>query len=312
MSDNVLAIELANVHKEYSGSIALRGIDLKVRQGSIHGFLGPNGAGKSTAMNIIAGLIPPSQGSVQVLGRDALNHIDFVKNAIGMLPEHPPLYLNMTVRDYLVFSQSIHGMRDENHLKMIIERIGLDEVEKRLIGNLSKGYRQRVGMAQALSYNADIIILDEPMVGLDPQAITKMRGLILELKKDHTILLSTHQLYEAAKICDDVTIIQQGTIRKTGSLKDIEHELLGAKRFISYLSQADEQLVPKLKEIKAIQNVSVENLSQGCLQIEMQVRSDEDIRGELTQLMVQHGTLLEFKESKLDLEDVFEQVVSNG
>ena len=213
-----LAIHLKNITKEYPGIKALNGIDLKVKRGTIHGFLGPNGAGKSTAMNIIAGLTPPSSGEVYIDGEAVLEDDSIAKAKIGLLPEHPPLYLNMRVEDYLNFCQEINGGRDVEDCQRVIARCGLACVKGRLIGNLSKGFRQRVGIAQSLVFGAKIIILDEPTVGLDPNAIAEVRELILELKADHTILLSTHQLHEVARICDEITIINDGKIIKTGSL----------------------------------------------------------------------------------------------
>lgn len=310
MSDNRVAIELRGVTKEFPGLVALKGIDLKVEKETIHGFLGPNGAGKSTAMNIISGLIPATSGDVRVLGKEVESDINFVKASIGILPEHPPLYHNMTVEDYLVFSQRIHGHEDRQHLNMIIERTGLEAVKKRLIGNLSKGYKQRVGMAQALSYHAKIIILDEPMVGLDPQAIAQMRELILELKKDHTILLSTHQLYEAAKVCDDVTIIQDGVIKKAGRLKDIEHELLGFKSYVAHVTDVSNDLVSKLESLAGVKEVVIADRDQGKF-VEIRTKSDQDIRGALTKAIVGSSELLEFKASQLDLEEIFKQVTSH-
>lgn len=307
MSENGYAIELSGVSKEYPGINALNNINLKVKNGTIHGFLGPNGAGKSTTMNIIAGLIPPSAGKVFVLGEDSLAKPDLSKKEIGILPEHPPLYLNMRVRDYLEFSQKIHGKEGSSakeKLQEIIEKVGLSEVEQRLIGNLSKGFRQRVGMAGALVYDAKIIILDEPMVGLDPGAIAQIRELIVSLKKDHTILLSTHQLYEAAKICDEITIIQNGEIKRAGTIEHLRDEIAGVKRFEAIIENSDEKLI---QELTAIEGVSCSSLEQGKLQIDIKSKSDQ--RGQVTKCITAHSDLLEFFEHQIDLEEIFKEVV---
>lgn len=305
MSDESYAIELREVSKEYPGIHALNKINLKVKKGTIHGFLGPNGAGKSTAMNIIAGLIPPSTGKVFVLGEDSLLKPNLSKKEIGILPEHPPLYLNMKVRDYLEFSQKIHGCtQGKEKLEEIISKVGLNEVEQRLIGNLSKGYRQRVGMAGALVYDAKIIILDEPMVGLDPVAIAQIRDLIISLKKDHTILLSTHQLYEAAKICDEITIIQNGEIKRAGTIDELREEIAGVKRFEAIVKDSDENLT---KVLNAMDGVNCIKLNSGTLQID--IKSTLDMRGKVTKAMTDHGDLLQFFEHQIDLEEIFKEVV---
>jgi ABC-2 type transport system ATP-binding protein len=305
MSEVIYTIELNEVSKEYPGIRALNKIDLKVKKGTIHGFLGPNGAGKSTAMNIIAGLIPPSAGKVFVLGEDSILKPDLSKKEIGILPEHPPLYLNMKVRDYLEFSQKIHGKScDKEKLEEIITKVGLNDVEQRLIGNLSKGFRQRVGMAGALVYDAKIIILDEPMVGLDPGAIAQIRDLIVSLKKDHTILLSTHQLYEAAKICDEITIIQNGEIKRAGTIDQLRDEIAGVKRFEAIVENSDEDLI---KVLNNIDGVSCIKLNSGTLQID--IKSKTDMRAQVTKAMTHHGDLLQFFEHQIDLEEIFKEVV---
>jgi ABC-2 type transport system ATP-binding protein len=308
VSVNDFAIELRGITKEYPGTHALQGIDLQVRTGRIHGFLGPNGAGKSTAMNIISGLIPPTEGDVFVLGQDVIKDPDHAKLSIGLLPEHPPLYLNMKVEDYLKFSQEIHGAIDHAHLHHVVKSLSLGSMSQRLIGNLSKGYRQRVAMAQALVYKAPIIILDEPMVGLDPNAIAQMRELICELKKEHTILLSTHQLYEAAKICDDITIIHNGLIKETGVLADLEHHILGMTSFMAKVSNVSDKLIQVLTDLDGVKSFELKNNKTEVL---VKVNHSSDLRPSLTKIFVEHSELLEFKELHLDLEEIFKQVVSN-
>ncbi len=302
------AIELRNVVKEYPGVQALKGIDLKVRKGSIHGFLGPNGAGKSTTMNIIAGLIPPTSGEVYVGGLDALKEEKKVKSMIGILPETPPLYMNMKVGDYLKFCQKIN-LLESRPIDEIVEKCGLAEVIHRLIGNLSKGYKQRVGMAQALVYGADTIILDEPTVGLDPNAISEVRNLILELKKEHTILLSTHQLHEVARICDEITIINKGEILKTGTLVEVQSEFNSVKTYEFIHSDFNDGLKNHLRKLDYISGIDTLNVNDREKTIRVHVNSDMDHRGELLSYLAKDGELLEFWERKLELEEIFKQVV---
>lgn len=309
-----LAIELKNVVKEYPGVIALDGIDLQVKKGSVHGFLGPNGAGKSTTMNIIAGLIPPTSGEVYVGGVNALEDEKTLKTNIGILPETPPLYMNMRVKDYLEFCQKINLLDSLvfESVDGIMKKCGLDEVANRLIGNLSKGYRQRVGIAQALVYGAETIILDEPTVGLDPNAITEVRNLILELKKEHTILLSTHQLHEVARICDEITIINKGKILKTGTLVEVQSEFSSVKTYEFIYQNYGDGLRNYLVGLDFVSGVDILRSDlevSDQKRIRVHINSDNDHRAELLSYLAKEGNLLEFWERKLELEEIFKQVV---
>lgn len=309
-----LAINLKGITKVYPGITALNGIDLQVKKGTIHGFIGPNGAGKSTTMKIIAGLIPPTEGSVEVDGIDALKNPNDLRGRIGLLPEQPPLYYGMKVEDYLQFCQDINDVSGKSSLdrsgllKKIIDRCRLHDVKGRLIGNLSKGYKQRVAMAQALVYGADIIILDEPTVGLDPNAIADVRGLIEELKEEHTILLSTHQLHEVARICDEVTIIDKGTILRTGPLVSIQSEFSAYKTYEALMKKLGDSLKKQLMAKDFVQGFDVLDHIEGEL-LRIRIKGDEDVRSTLTTLLSNEGALLEFKEKKMELEEVFREVV---
>ncbi len=229
-----LAVQMRGVAKVFSGHMALKGVELEVGRGRVHALLGPNGAGKSTAINIIAGLTPPTRGEVFILGQDALKNPRWARKKIGLLPEVPPLYGHMRVELYLRFVQQIndwYGQAAGEWREQTLKRCGLWGVRRRLVGNLSKGMRQRVGIAQALSIRPEVIILDEPGAHLDPRSTVEMRELILGLKGDHTVLLSTHHLDEAAKVCDEVSFIREGRIvesapwptlrKRSASLEDV-------------------------------------------------------------------------------------------
>ncbi len=307
-----LAIELRNVVKEYPGVVALDGVDLKVKKGSIHGFLGPNGAGKSTTMKIIAGLIPPTSGEVYIGGVDALKDSKAVKSMIGILPETPPLYMNMKVRDYLEFCQKINTLDPKKFgpVDAIMQKCGVDDVAHRLIGNLSKGYKQRVGMAQAMVYGAETIVLDEPTVGLDPNAISEMRNLILELKKEHTILLSTHQLHEVARICDEITIINKGQILRTGTLIEVQSEFSSVKTYEFIHEDFSDELKKYLVQQDYVRGVDILHINDDFQKrVRVHINSDKDHRAELLNYLAREGKLLEFWERKLELEEIFKQVV---
>ena len=209
-------IEVKNLVKSYEGHLAVDNLSFSVEQGKILGFLGPNGAGKSTTMNIMTGYISATDGEVTIDGYDILDEPEEAKKAIGYLPEIPPLYLDMTVREYLKFVAEIKGVKRKDQAQALGKVMNLTkttDVADRLIKHLSKGYRQRVGLAQALVGEPKVLILDEPMVGLDPQQIIEMRDLIRNLSKDHAIILSSHILSEVSAVCDEVMIINRTTWR---------------------------------------------------------------------------------------------------
>ncbi len=221
------AIEIHNLIKEYPGHNALKGITFSVEQGSIHGFLGPNGAGKTTTLKIITGLLKKSHGNVSVMGKDIDQELNHIKKLIGYLPENPPLYHNMTVTNYLEFIASIRNIPRKKIPSMVdntLYQTGLVNKRQTLIGKLSKGFQQKVGIAQALVHNPSIVIFDEPTVGLDPSSVIEFRNLLTKLKGSHTILISTHLLTEASLICDDITIINEGKILINNSLNNIINE----------------------------------------------------------------------------------------
>lgn len=305
-----LAIDLTNVTKTYPGVTALDEVNLKVRKGSIHGFIGPNGAGKSTTMKIIAGLIPATSGSILINGMDIAEQNTRARTPVGVLPENPPLYHNMRVGDYLNFCQRINSFEslDKHQVTRVLERCGLFDVRKRLIGNLSKGYKQRVAIAQTMVFGPEIIILDEPTVGLDPNAIAEVRTLIQELKEDHTILLSTHQLHEVARICDDLTIISKGRVLKTGTLHEVQSEFSAYKTYDALLQKAPADLKKLLLSKEYVQGM--DTFAQGDdVLLRIRIQGDVDVRPSLTALLSSEGSLLEFKEKKMELEEIFKEVV---
>ena len=232
-------IKIHNLVKKYGKNTVVKGISFEIKKGEVVGFLGPNGAGKTTTMNIITGYISSDSGSVTVDGFDILENPYEVKKRIGYLPELPPLYLDMTVREYLNFvfelkgaDKRIDSSRDE-HIDSILGAIHINHVAERLIKNLSKGYRQRVGIAQALIGNPEVLILDEPTVGLDPKQIIEIRTLIGELKKEHTIILSSHVLTEVSAICERVIIINEGTIVAEDTPEELSKKMIGDRYVLS-------------------------------------------------------------------------------
>lgn len=291
-----LAIEIENLCKSYPGRMALDNISFSVKKGSIHGFLGPNGAGKSTTMKILSGLIPETSGTFKVNGK------------VGFLPEHPPVYPNMSVYDYLKFVFSIYaGAVNEARIDEVMSKTGLTDVSSRLIGNLSKGYQQRVGIAQAIIHSPEIIILDEPTVGLDPVAIADIRSLILELKKEHTVLFSSHQLHDVELLCSDITLINRGEIVVSGAIDTILASLKTNMVLKARVQNFSEEQRLKLISTFGVDSVEVaQDLEQKNTLLKIATKGKADIRAELARHLVDPSIgLLEFMEERGDLEDLF-------
>lgn len=294
-----LAIVTENLCKVYPGRLALDNVSFKVKKGSIHGFLGPNGAGKSTTMKILSGLIPETSGKYQVNGK------------VGFLPEHPPVYPNMTVRDYLNFVFSIYAFDGAtNHIDETMKKTGLSDVQNRLIGNLSKGYQQRVGIAQAIIHSPEIIILDEPTVGLDPVAIADIRALILELKNDHTILFSSHQLHDVELLCSDITLINRGQIVVSGAidtiLSDLKTNMSLKARVVTFNDEIKKKLVATFAPESVDYTFDSDNKNTV---LKIATLGKKDIRPELTRFLSDPSIgLLEFNEERGELEDLFKRI----
>lgn len=294
-----LAIEIENLCKSYPGRMALDNISFSVKKGSIHGFLGPNGAGKSTTMKILSGLIPETSGRYKVNGK------------VGFLPEHPPVYPNMSVYDYLKFVFSIYaGAVNESRIDEVMSKTGLTDVSSRLIGNLSKGYQQRVGIAQAIIHSPEIIILDEPTVGLDPVAIADIRSLILELKKEHTVLFSSHQLHDVELLCSDITLINRGEIVVSGAIETILASLKTNMVLKARVQNFSEEQRKKLISTFGVDSVEVAlDLEQKNTLLKIATKGKADIRAELARHLVDPSIgLLEFTEERGDLEDLFKRM----
>ena len=282
----------------------MQDVSFTVNKGEIVGFLGPNGAGKTTTMRILTGYMAPTQGEVFVDQLDISEHPIEVKQKIGYLPEAPPLYRDMYVRDYLKFTARLKCCPPHKITPLMdraIEKAGLQSVQKRLIGNLSKGFQQRVGLAQALLPDPDILILDEPTVGLDPRQVVEIRELLADLKGQHTIILSTHILPEVQASCDRVIIIHEGSIVVTSSLEELSAKLSGQKTIILKTRNSSPSLLEKLKSLKGVLSVH-----QKRAFTEIQTASDPSVNEQVAQTVVSGNFgLLEMKEESMNLEEVF-------
>lgn len=276
-------IEVKNLVKRYGDFEAVRGVSFEIKKGMIYGFLGPNGAGKSTTMNIITGCLAATEGEVTVNGCDIYEDPIGAKSAIGYLPEMPPLYTDMTPEEYLSFvgeAKGLHGDELFREVDRVIEKTGLGAYSTRLIKNLSKGYKQRVGIAQAIIGNPEIVILDEPTVGLDPRQIIEIRELIKELGRESTVILSSHILTEIAEVCDYVIIISRGRVVASDTLENLTKKYEG-KNYVDITVRGDEDRVRKL--VSSIEGVlSVEtDTSDGKVHAKIGTDSSRDIREEL-------------------------------
>ncbi|RGK78212.1 ABC transporter ATP-binding protein [Enterocloster bolteae] len=273
-------IEVKNLVKDYGGHLAVDHLSFRVEDGQIYGFLGPNGAGKSTTMNIMTGYLGATEGQVIIDGHDILEEPEAAKKRIGYLPEIPPLYMDMTVDEYLEFAACLKklpkaGQKDA--IQEVMELVKITDVRKRLIRNLSKGYRQRVGMAQAILGKPSVIILDEPTVGLDPKQIIEIRDMIKGLGKQHTVILSSHILSEVSAVCDHIMIIAHGKLIASDTPENLEQRLKGAAGLELTVKGSEETVMPVLEEIHGL---SIERIGAGgeagtCV-VNLQFGGDED------------------------------------
>lgn len=301
-------IEALGLTKYYGMRPAVKNVSFSVKTGTIAGFLGVNGAGKTTTMRILACYLYPTEGTARVAGYDILERPLDVRKVVGYMPENPPLYNDMTVKSFLRFAAGLRGVPRRlinERIDYVIERCGLEEVYQRIIGRLSKGYRQRVGLAQALIHDPPILILDEPTVGLDPRQVLEIRELIRSLKDQHTILFSSHILYEVTQVCDAVIVIHEGEIVAQGTLEELQKGLLAETRLnVRFLHEPD-NLESKLRDVS--QRVrSVQQSGDDPRRYLIILEPDEEAQVEVIQWLArQNWGLLEARTETLTLEDIF-------
>lgn len=305
-------IEVKDLVKKYGNHLAVDHLNFTIEEGKIYGFLGPNGAGKSTTMNIMTGYLGATEGSVTINGCDILKEPEVAKKSIGYLPEIPPLYTEMTVLEYLKFAAELKKIpkeKQEEQVKEVMKMTMLGDVKNRLIQNLSKGYRQRVGLAQAILGFPEIIILDEPTVGLDPKQIIEIRELIRNLAKNHTVILSSHILAEVREVCDYIIIISNGKLVASDTPENLE-ENLGNKGFIEIEAAAEQEevdaVLSELGQIRSIEYRAEEIGGRKVTAAEIKTRENVDIREEIFKAFARNDLpLLTLSMTKNTLEDVF-------
>ncbi|MGD0610357.1 MAG: ATP-binding cassette domain-containing protein [Anaerolineales bacterium] len=303
-------IRAEGLTKDYGSRRAIENLTFEARQGEVVGFLGPNGAGKTTTLRILTGYMPPTSGSAQVAGYDVVDDSLEVRRRVGYLPETVPLYPDMTVFEYLKFMADLRHIPDSDDLiDETLEMVGMGERADGYIANLSKGMRQRIGLAQALLHKPEVLILDEPTIGLDPAQVVEIRNIIRETGKERTVLLSTHILSEAQQLCDRVMIINKGHIVAEDSPKNLEARLVGAERALLRIKGEVEELVPQLSKIQGIQDIKVR--PDGAL--EFQFAPGMDIRPAVAKLVVTAGyELYELSPVGMSLEEIFLELTRDG
>jgi ABC-2 type transport system ATP-binding protein len=308
-------IEVKNLVKRYGNQAAVDHLSFTVEKGQVLGFLGPNGAGKSTTMNIITGYISATEGTVTVNGLDVFEEPEEVKKMIGYLPEFPPLYPDMTVSEYLSFVADIKKVKRSERKQMItdiMEATKISPMADRLIKHLSKGYKQRVGLAQAIMGYPELIILDEPTVGLDPKQIIEIRELIKELSKNHTIILSSHIMQEVSAVCDTVMIIDKGKFILSDKPENLS-DRLGATGSINLTIKGEKQTVlAALQKISRITTIEEhDHETAGIVELTIYCAEKDDIREEIFNVMCEAGTpILEMQSVRMSLEDIFLKVTN--
>jgi ABC-2 type transport system ATP-binding protein len=308
-------IQVQGLSKKYARHVAVDNISFSVEKGDIVGFLGPNGAGKTTTMRMLTGFMPPTAGKATVAGYDVFEHPLEVKKRIGYLPEAPPVYGEMSVEDYLMFVARLKNVPSgevKSRTEQVMERCSVADVKSKLISKLSKGYRQRVGLAQAIIHNPEVLILDEPTSGLDPKQITETRDLILRLAGEHTIILSTHILPEVEAICRKVIIINRGRLVATDSVEHLKHRGIGnaVQVQVDTNGQADAQGVrQRLEQVPGVSKVLEKTAAGNRLYYEVESLPDRNPRGDIARSIVHAGwNLLELKSTALSLEEAYLQL----
>lgn len=307
-------IELANVTKNYGNKTALKGITLFVKRGEILGLLGPNGAGKSTTMRIITGYMPPTSGNVRVAGHDVVKQPVAAKRYIGYLPENPPLYKDMTVKDFVSYSAELKGFKGkEKNLRVnkVMEEVGVSDVRNRLIAHISRGYRQRVGLAQALVGEPEVLILDEPTVGLDPQQIIEIRQLIKNLAGKRTVILSSHILSEVSSLCHRVAIISKGKLIAEDTPENLGNALMGHPEVSLQVKGAQEDILLVLQNVPGVESVSINSADKDVSEFKITAEKGRDVREDLFFAMAAKGfPILEMKSSRMSLEEIFLELLT--
>lgn len=310
-------IEVKNLVKRYGDHLAVDHLSFHVDKGQIYGFLGPNGAGKSTTMNIMTGYIASTEGEVLIDGHNILEEPEEAKKCIGYLPEQPPLYFDMTVWEYLKFAAELKKIKKSQRAEQVeevMELTGISDMRNRLIKNLSKGYKQRVGLAQAILGYPEIIILDEPTVGLDPKQIIEIRELIKKLSEKHTVILSSHILSEVSAVCDYVMIINHGKLVASDTTENLSKMTLGSNTLELTIKGTKEEVNKLVSPLEMIRELEwIQSEEEDCVNLKITTEEHTDIREQLFYLMAEHKLpILKMESTRISLEDIFLELTEEG
>lgn len=303
-------IKVENVTKKYGGHVAVNNISFTINDGEIVGFLGPNGAGKTTTMNMITGFIETSSGNIEINGYDVSKKARKAKREIGYMPETTPLYNDLTPKEFVSYMAELKGVPNKTkkeEVQKILKEVNIEEVQNKLIRNLSRGYKQRVSLAGALVGNPKVLILDEPTVGLDPKQVIQIRNLIKSLGKDHTIILSSHILSEISQICEKVIIINKGNIVAIDTPANLENKVKEENALLVTIEDKQEKVEEVVKNIKDIKTIKlIKKLPDGTKQYSIVAKEDTDIRKQIFEIFAKNEiTIFELKKSEATLEEAF-------
>ena len=309
-------IQVEHLTKRYAGHTALNDLSFSVEKGRIAGFLGPNGAGKSTTMRILSTFMPATSGRVVMAGYDILRKPLEVRRRIGYMPENNPLHLDMRVAEYLRFRGSLRGMSGQalqKRTEEVLEQCDLKEVSKKIIGQMSKGYRQRVGVADAILHRPEVIMLDEPTIGLDPHQVRLFRHMIASLAQNHTVLLSTHILSEVEILCDHILILQGGRLLANNTREEIQKRVGSLTQCLAEIQAPWEPLSEALRSMDSVADFDIQDLGEGFLRCKMHSKDGNDLRPMLFEMIKQKGwSLRELTQDQPSLEDLFVQLTHVG
>lgn len=302
-------IRVERLTKDYGLRRVVHELTFSAKKGEILGFLGPNGAGKTTTMRILTGYMPPTSGTVEIGGFDVVEQSLEVRKLVGYMPESVPLYNDMTVKEYLTYMGEFHKIPDlDDRVDEVLEKVHLDDRAGGYVGNLSKGMRQRLGLAQAILHRPEVLILDEPTIGLDPAQIIEVRNLIREIGKEHTVMLSTHILTEVQQVCNRVIIINRGQIVAEDTPSGLQARLTGADRVSVKIRGEAVDLLPILTSLRGVLSTNLTNESE----VEISMSAGQDIRPEIARQIINNGfDLLQMQSSNLSLEEIFMQLTQD-
>ena len=308
-------IKVENVTKKYGSFVAVDNISFEIGEGEIIGFLGPNGAGKTTTMSMITGFIEPTEGKIEIDGYDISKKAKKAKREIGYMPENVPLYNDLTVKEFVTYMaelKKVKGKEKKEEVQRVIKATQIDDVQNKLIKNLSRGYKQRVSMAGALVGNPKVLLLDEPTVGLDPKQVTEIRSLIKSLGKNHTVILSSHILSEISQICEKVIIINKGKIIAQDTPQNLEEKVQTENSLIVTVEDKENKFEEVIKNIDGVTNISlITKNADGTIKYSVKSAEEKDVRKDVFEAAAKNGiTILEIKKSEATLEDAFINLIN--